>query len=221
MALFAPSPFRPGIRFFAAMLVLFSWLGPSRALVSRIAAGPEQIYLQVGHGQYNVSALAPNHSSGATAAVLPTVNQVSVTVAASQVGSGIEQRMASDSTFERSFYDGFKVCNAGSQVYVGAWSRAPASVSRPPAQLTVNAPPSLSNGSEQIPFDKIRWESTALGDATAHIAAGRFVAGGSLTLASVGMNRWVENCLTFYYRNDTIVAPGAYTGRVTYTLAMP
>jgi len=197
---------------------------PCQALDIRITPGPAQIYLQVGEGQYNLTPSTPDHRSNATPAINPLVNLVSVTVPPSALGRGTAIKMNSDSTFEFSFFDRsrpnrIKTCTAGSEVYIGAWSRNPGVPTL--AQLSVSAPPFLSNGTEQISFDAISWSSTAGGDPTEHIAAGRFVPGGSLPLATIPANHWFENCHVFSYRNDVLLAPGIYRGRATYTLSTP
>ena len=71
-----------------------------------------------------------------------------------------------------------------------------------------------------IPFSQISWTSTANGNSSADLAAGIFN-GGSVTLATIAANTWVEDCFTFTYANASVVPSGTYTGRATYTISLP
>ena len=87
--------------------------------------------------------------------------------------------------------------------------------------MSVSTPANLVNGSgDVIPFSTISWTSTANGNTNADIASGTFN-GGSLTLANIAANTWVENCFTFTYANNVPVSSGTYNGRATYTLSLP
>jgi hypothetical protein len=185
---------------------------PARAWVLTITAGPKALFLQVGNGSYSGT-----YQSGGTPLNNATINTVSVTVPANQVGSGTAQTMTSDSTQATSFYDAFAVCNPPAQVYVGGWVRAPSAGS---GTLSVTSPATLTSGTTTIPFTQISWTSTANGNATADIPAGTFN-GGTLALRTIAANTWVENCLTFSYANAAVVAAGTYTGQVTYRLVLP
>jgi len=186
---------------------------PARAWVLTIAAGPKALFLQVGNGSYSGT-----YSSGGTPLNNATINTVSVTVPASQVGRGTAQAMTSNSTQSASFYDNFAVCNPPAQVYVGGWVRTPNGSGS--GTLSVTSPASLTSGTTTIPFTQISWTSTANGDATADIPAGTFN-GGTLALRTIAANNWVENCLTFSYANTLVVAAGTYAGQVTYSLVLP
>ncbi len=163
------------------------------------------MYLQVGNGTKN--------------AVNATVNLVSVSVPAAQLGDGIGQVMTSDSTAASSFYDNYVVCNPPQQVYVGGYLQAPNS-SAAAAVLQVTTPSTLASGADSLAFTAISWTSTANGNSTADIPAGTFT-GGTQLLRNIAPNTWVENCLSFTYANAAVVAAGTYQGRATYTLSAP
>jgi hypothetical protein len=183
------------------------------AWVLTITAGPKAVYLQVGIGSYSGT-----YQSGGTPLNNAQVNVVSVTVPASAVGSGTAQAMTSDSTQSASFYDNFIVCNPPAQVYIGGWVRTPAGTGT--GVLSVTSPATLTSGTTTIPFSQISWTSTANGNNAPDIPAGTFN-GGTLALRNIAAGTWVENCHTFSYANTSVVAAGTYTGRVTYTLALP
>jgi hypothetical protein len=177
-----------------------------------MTAGTKEIYLQVGAGTYT----GGDYDAGGAPGTNTTINTVSLSLPASAVGSGAAQTMTSNSTVADSFYDGYAVCNPPTQVYIGAWSRDASGA----ATLTVTSPTSLASGADTIAFSQISWTSTANGDATADIAAGAFN-GGSVALASIATNTWVEDCLTFTYKNSAVAAAGVYTGTAVYTLSQP
>lgn len=188
-------------------------IDPARAWVLTINSGPKALFLQVGNGSYSGT-----YSSGGTPLNNATINSVSVTVPANQVGRGTAQTMTSDSSQSVSFYDNFVVCNPPAEVYVGGWVRTPNGSGS--GTLSVTSPASLTSGTTTIPFTQISWTSTANGDATADIPAGTFN-GGTLALRTIAANTWVENCLIFSYANALVVAAGTYTGQVTYRLVLP
>ncbi len=196
----------------APLLALVTALG-AQAWILTVSPGPKTVYLQVGNGSYTGF-----YNAGGTPLNNPQVNVVSVTVPATAVGRGTAQSMTSDSSAANSFYDNYAVCNPPQQVYVGGWARLPSGTGT--AVLSVTSPANLVNGSATIPFNRISWTSTANGDATANIPAGTFV-GGTQTLTNIAAGTWVENCLTFSYANTSVVRQGIYTGRVTYSLALP
>jgi hypothetical protein len=197
----------------ALTAVALSATVPGEAWVLTVSPGPKTVYLQVGNGSYTGF-----YNSGGTPLNNPQVNVVSVTVPATAVGRGTAQQMTSDSTQSASFYDNYAVCNPPSQVYIGGWARLPSGTGT--AVLSVTTPVNLLNGANRIPFNSIRWTSTANGNATADIPAGTF-AGGNQVLTNIAAGTWVENCLTFFYANTAIVPQGVYTGRATYSLALP
>lgn len=180
----------------------------AQAWVIGIAAGPRAVYLAVG----NASTQADN----------ATVNLVSTTLVASDVGSGVAKLMSSNSTQANSPLDNFTVCvPAAGQVYIGGFFRLPAA-SAATAVLQVATPSGLVSGSNSIPFDQISWSSTSIGNAgAADIPAGSFVSGGTRFLRNFNANNYIENCHIFSYANATPVAGGVYNGRATYTLTAP
>ena len=199
-------------RALALALSLFASTGAG-AWVLTITAGPKAVFLQVGIGSYSGT-----YQSGGTPLNNAQINVVSVNVPASALGTGTAQSMTSNSTQAASFYDNFVVCNPPAQVYIGGWVRTPAGTGT--GVLSVTSPATLTSGTTTIPFSQISWTSTANGNTTPDIPAGTFN-GGTLMLRNIAAGNWVENCHTFSYANTAVVAAGTYTGRVTYTLALP
>ena len=184
--------------------------------VNITAANPRTVYLQVG-----VGAFTANYNASGQPQDNPTINIVSVTVPAAQVGSGVAQTMTTNSTAANSFYDGFAFCNAPAQLYIGGFYRSVAAGGAATVRATV--PASLVNGAgHAIPFSQISWSSAGNGDGTAAqpFPAGTF-APGVQAIGTIARNQWAESCHTFSYANTSVVAAGTYTGRVTYTLATP
>jgi hypothetical protein len=189
---------------------------PSDAFtVSITAANPRVIYLQVGVGSFNGL-----YGNGGTPANNATVNVVSVTVPAAQVGRGTAQTMTTNSTASNSFYDNFAFCNAPAQLYVGGFYRSTTNTGA--ATLTATSPADLVNANgDRIPFSQISWTSSGNGDSGAQpFPAGTFN-GATQTIGTIGRNQWAESCHTFRYANSSFVAAGTYTGRVVYTLSTP
>ncbi len=194
-----------GLALGAAALALLC--APAAAWVLTLTPGPKQLFLMVAVG----SAAANN----------PTVNTVSVAVPAASVGNGAALPMGSDSTQAISPYDNFVVCNPPAQVYVGGSYRQPnATTGAATATLQVSTPANLTSGADSIPFSQISWTSTANGNAAADIPAGTFN-GGTLFLANVPRNRFVENCFAYRYANSVVVPAGTFTGRAVFTLVVP
>lgn len=193
-------------------LCLAGFAGSAHAWIFTISSGTREIYLQVGAGTYNGGDFLQGGTPGANA----TINTVSLTVPGASVGNGVAQTMTSNSAVADSSYNDYAICNPPTQVYIAAWSRA----SSNSATLTVSSPASLTSGAETIPFTQISWTSTANGDATADIAAGTF-SGGSVALATIKKNTWVEDCMTFSYQNSGVAAAGTYAGEAVYTLSLP
>ena len=200
--------------------VLVMWLAcglPARAFTVNItAANPKAIYLQVGVGTFT----GGNYNSGGTPGNNTTINNVSVTVPAAAVGTGVAQAMTTNSAQAISFYDGFTFCNTPAQLYIGGFYRNTTNTGA--ATLTATSPANLINGSgDTIPFTQIRWTSSGNGDTGAQpFPAGTFV-GGLQTIGTISRNQWAESCHTFSYANTNMRAAGTYTGRVTYTLSSP
>lgn len=188
----------------------------SDAFTVNIAArNPRTIYLQVGVGSFNGI-----YTSNGTPANNATVNIVSVTVPAAQVGSGTVQTMTTNSTAARSFYDNYVFCNAPAQLYVGGFYRSTTNTGG--ATLTASSPANLVNANgDSIPFNQISWTSSGNGDSGAQpFPAGTFN-GATQTIGTINRNQWAESCHTFRYANSNFVASGTYTGRVVYTLSTP
>lgn len=200
---------------FAGLLSLFG-ADASAFTVDITPASPLTIYLQVGVGSFNGF-----FNSGGTPGTNPTVNVVSVTVPVAQVGSGVAQTMTTNSTTSRSLYNNAVFCNAPAQLYIGGFHRRTAG-GNTVATLTATAPANLVNTSgDAIPFSQIQWTSSGIGDGpTQPFPSGGFT-GGVQTIGTIKRNEWAESCHTFSYRNQAVVPPGTYTGRVTYTLSAP
>lgn len=187
----------------------------AQAFVVTITAGTKSLFLQVGAGTMT----GGNFNSGGTPGNNSTINRVSVTIPAANIGAGTSA-MTTDSTVTASPWDGFAYCTVPSQVYVGGFYRTPGTGAN--ATLTATAPASLVNATgNTIPFNTISWVSGGAQDATATIPSGTFVGGASQTLLSVTRNTWFESCLQFNYANTQMVGSGTFTGRVSYTLTSP
>lgn len=158
--------------------------------------------------------------SGGTPGNNSTINRVSVTVPAANLGAGTLP-MTTDSTVAQSPYDGFTFCSVPSQVYVGGFYRTPGNAANA-ATLSATVPTALANATgDTIPFNAISWISGGNLDTTATIPSGTFVGGAAQSLLSVSRNTWFESCLQFSYANTQLVPAGSFTGRVSYTLAAP
>lgn len=198
--------FRALLRLALLGLSLFSSL-PASAWILTLTAGTKQLYLEVGLGTQDA-----NNA---------TVNLVSLTVPAANVGDGNALAMTSDSTQSISYYDNYVVCNPPAQVYVGGSYRQPNNTTgAASATLQVTTPTNLTSGTDTVPFSQISWTSTANGNTTADLPAGTFT-GTTQALANIGRNTFVENCYTYSYKNQSVVAAGTFTGRATFTLAVP
>lgn len=151
-----------------------------------------------------------------------TINTVSVTVPASQIGAG-PTTMTSDSTQAASPYDGAGVCTPPTQVYVGAAYQRRNPSQPQDALLQVTAPANLTSLSgDTIPIGEISWTvSSVAGDPNpTAIPAGTFV-NGTLLLTNVAQGTLRQNCHTFIFANAAFRPEGTYTAQVTYTLSAP
>ena len=203
---------------FTTSVLLAAVLGApaASAYTVNITAGTRAIYLQVGNGSYTGT-----YTSGGTPGVNPTVNKVSVTVPAAQVGNGTAQQMTSDSTQAISFYDNYSFCNPPTQVYIGGFFRLPGTTGTATLSVSTSAANLVDAAGDTIPFSQISWTSSGNGDTgTEAIPAGAFT-GSTQTLTTFKVNTWNESCHTFSYKNTSSVAAGTYTGRATYTLSAP
>jgi len=171
-----------------------------------------RLFLQVGDGVSDVSQWA----------TVSAVNRVSLSVPATQLGTGQTQPMTSDSSQSRSAYNGNTVCSPPAQVYVGAAFQRTDTTQTEIATLQVTSPSNLINpAGDQIAFSQISWTTSALGSTQPNIIPPGAFNGSTQTLVSFNAGTMVENCHTFHYANSVMPAAGVYTGRVTYTLSAP
>ena len=188
------------------------------------AAAPKSIYLQIGNGTFtggNYTPIKGNGQPTGTPGNNTTINKVSVSVPAAQVGNGTAQAMTTDSTAANSFYDGFAFCNLPAQLYIGGFYRTTGTGSGT-ISVIATVPTSLTDAAgDTLPFSQISWTSAGNADSGAEpFPAGSF----SSTTLNVGgftQNQWAESCWTFSYKNTVVPAAGTYTGRVLYTLTAP
>ncbi len=187
---------------------------PAYSYAVTITAGPRAIYLQVGNGSFTGT-----FNGGGSPGTNTTVNLVTVTVPAAQVGDGTAQAMTTNSTQTNSFLDNFTFCTVPAQVYIGGYFRLPGTTGT--ATLTVNTLATLTTTGSSIPFTKISWVGSGIGDTGVQaIPSGTFT-GGTQTLTTFPVNTWRESCHAFSYLNDQVVGSGTYTGSATYTLSAP
>lgn len=198
-----------------------TWLPGAHGFTVSITPGQRALFLQVGAGTMSGGFF----NNGGTPGDNSTVNSASVTVSAAQLGSGAAQFMTTDSAVTASPWGGNTFCTSPAttgQVYVGGFFRRPGQgAGGNEAILSVTTPAALtSSKGDTIPFSRIAWTSTGIGDATATIPPGTFV-GGSQDLLTISRNTWFESCLAFRYLNTEIVPAGTFTGRATFTLTAP
>jgi hypothetical protein len=196
------------------------WLPAAHGFTAAIDAGNRALFLQVGAGTMT----GGNFNNRGTPGNNTTVNLVSVTVTAAQLGSGTALPMATDSTVTISPWDGFAFCTSPAttgQVYVGGFYRVPGTSTAGAASLTVTTQANLTNTTgETIPFSTIAWTSSGNSDNTPTIPSGTF-AGSTQNLLSITRNTWFESCLAFRYLNTQLVPAGTFSGTATYTLTAP
>ena len=203
----------------AAMLSMMLFThNPALSYTVNITAGTRVVYLVVGNGSFTGTL-----QGGGTPANNATVNTVSVSVAASQIGNSTAQGMQTNSTQAQSFYDSFVFCSpAAQQVYIGGFYRRPGAAAGT-ATLSVTTPIAglVNAGGDAIPFSEISWVSSGIGDTGPEVIPTGAFTGGTQTLATLNRNTWNESCHAFSYANSNLVAAGTYTGRATYTLTAP
>jgi hypothetical protein len=153
---------------------------------------------------------------GSTAA---TVNQVNFSVPGTNVGDGTV--IASSSVTPAS-----PTCPANT-VLIDVQARSPGGFPRT-ATLTADSSAPLTTGTFTIPFSQVTWVSSTPGggpsgclNAPTTIPSGTFSGAAGQSLISIGTSQRACACAQFSYLNQSIVSAGTYTGRVTYTLAMP
>jgi len=205
---------RVATRILLAAVVSGAW--DVSAYTVSITAGTRALYLQVGNGSYTGT-----YNSGGTPGTNTTINKVSVSVPAAQVGNGTAQAMTSDSTQAVSYYDNYSFCNPPTQVYIGGFYRRPGTTGTATLSVTTSAANLTDAAGDKIPFSQISWTSSGNGDTGAEVIPGGTFTGATQTLATFGGNTWNESCHTFSYANASNVAAGTYTGRATYTLSAP
>lgn len=198
------------------MAVLATCVGIAHAFTANINRGTRAIYLQVGQGSFTGT-----YNNGGTPGNNATVNLVSVTVPAAQVGTGTAQAMTSNSTVSNSFYDNFAFCNPPAQVYIGGFYRLNSNTGTATLSVTTSAATLTNASGDTIPFSQISWTSSGNGDTGTEVIPGGTFTGGTQALATLPVNQWSESCHTFTYANAGTVASGTYTGRATYTLSAP
>ena len=200
----------------ASVVALLAAAPLALAYTVNINSGTRAIYLQVGNGSFTGT-----YSGGGTPGVNATINKVSVSVPAAQVGNGTAQQMTSDSTQAVSFYDNYSFCNPPTQVYIGGFYRRPGTTGNATLTVTTSAANLVDAAGDTIPFSQISWTSSGNGDSGTEVIPGGTFTGGTQTLATFTGNTWNESCHTFSYANAASVAAGTYTGRATYTLSAP
>lgn len=194
-------------------------------LVSNLPAHPYQVainpgaralFLQVGTG----TMAGGDYSSGGTPQDNATINLVSLSLTAANLGTG-PVTMTSNSPVVNSPYDTFAFCTPPTQVYVGGFFRRNGGGPNSQATLSVTTPASLvSAAADTIPFTAISWVSGGAGDPTPTIPSGAFT-GGTQTLLTFPRNNWFESCLTFVFANAQAYPAGTFNGRATFTLSAP
>jgi hypothetical protein len=111
------------------------------------------------------------------------------------------------------------------QLYIGAYYQVPLAPLGWPSTASVRAtvPAALTDASgDTIPFSRISWTSSGIGDSGAEVfPAGTFAAGTTQAVGTLSQNQWGESCWTFSYANTTVPPAGTYTGIVLYTLSDP
>lgn len=201
------------IAFLAVAPLLLAPL-PSAAYLVAITSGAKSIFLQVGTGTMT----GGTFQSGGTAGNNATVNTVSVTVPAANVGSG-PRGMTPNVIVANSPWDNFAFCPYPAPVYVGGYYRAASGTGS--ASLAVTSPANLVSGANTLSFNTISWVSAGAGDATPTIPSGTFAAGTTQPLLSIARNFWFESCLTFTYANASVIPAGTYAQQVVYSLTAP
>jgi hypothetical protein len=183
-----------------------------------VPAAPLTVYLQVGVGTFT----GGNYNAGGQPANNTTINTVSASVPVSALGNGTAQAMTTNSTATASFLDSFTFCSVPGQVYIGGFYRTTGATTAA-ARVTATVPAGLVNAvGDTIPFSKISWSSSGIGDTGAQpFPAATFVNGGVQNVGSIASNQWAESCLSFSYLNNTVPAAGTYSARVLYTLTAP
>ncbi len=153
---------------------------------------------------------------GSTAA---TVNQVNFSVPGGSVGNGV-------AVVSTNVTPASPTCPANT-VLIDAQARSQLLNPRT-ATLSVNSSTPLTTGTFTIPFSQFSWTASTPGGggngclaAPVTIPSGTFSGGTAQSLITFNTSRRACICAQFSYLNQNVVSAGTYTGRVTYTLAMP
>jgi hypothetical protein len=148
-----------------------------------------------------------------------TVNQVNFAVPGANVGNGVA--VTSTNVTPAS-----PTCPANT-VLIDAQARSQNNNPRT-ATLSVNSSLPLTSGGSTIPFSQFAWTSSTPGGggngclaAPVTIPSGAFSGAAGQSLISLNTSSRACICAQFRYLNQNVVSAGTYTGRVTYTLAMP
>ena len=148
-----------------------------------------------------------------------TINTVNFSVAGGSVGNGVA--VTSTNVTPAS-----PTCPVNT-VLIDAQARSQAANPRT-ATLSVNSSTPLTTGTFTIPFSQFAWTSSTPGgggngclNAPVTIPSGTFTGGTAQSLIVINTSSRACVCAQFSYLNQNVVSAGTYTGRVTYTLAMP
>ncbi len=149
-----------------------------------------------------------------------TINQVNFSVPGGNVGNGTA--VTSTSVTPTS-----PACPANN-VLIDIQARSQNNNPRT-ATLSVDSSAPLTSGGFTIPFSQVAWTSSITGaggrngclQAPVTIPSGTFTGAAGQSLISITTSHRACACAQFSYLNQAIVSAGTYTGRVTYTLAMP
>lgn len=204
------------------LLVLLLALLPAlaHAYVVTITSTTKSLYLQVGQGAITGGSRV---SSGATPANNFTVNIVSVTVPAANLGTGTLP-MTPNAAVTTSYIDNASYCQA-TDTYIGGMYRGPnGGASSATLTVATDAAGLVNAAGDSISFNSISWlTQSRSGDNAGNVMASGGFAGNGTTQSvwSIARNTWAESCLQFNYANTQVFSAGTYNGRVTYTLSAP
>ena len=148
-----------------------------------------------------------------------TVNQVNFSVPGANVGNGV-------AVVSTNVTPASPTCPVNT-VLIDAQARSQAANVRT-ATLSANSSTALVSGGFSIPFSQFAWTSSTPGgggngclNAPTTIPSGTFAGTTAQSLITFNTSRRACICAQFSYLNQSVVSAGTYTGRVTYTLAMP
>ena len=198
----------------ARWLVCGAWLAlvPLAASSWEVNLGNAQrrLFLHVGAGVLNAD-------SG-------TVSQFEVTVPGPQLGNGPLPMTTANGQTTSLLNPAITRClSPQSQILIGAsYQRQNVNNGSNSATLSVISPAHLVNArGDTIPFSEIRWSVAGSADTSPFTTVSGTFSPGTVPLASVRANTYVETCQSFTYGNSTVYPAGTYTGTVTYTLSNP